>query len=646
MTDPKETVDLQQAVEQFLEDTRRRRSESVFKRYSKAMELLLTYLALELLDPESMREEQDEHPGQGPAGHVTALKPDLLERYTHHFLVERLSYQPKLLKRHLKATRAFVTYLASNDLIEQVEAKALKEITQQALHQFSTHQDEPGETISRQQVVEGSDDDAILYEVLLVSNGALTVLDLSDGETIFVDHYTNQVPTPPVEGDVCLMTLADVDGKLEGEIMAITDGATFDALQQEFEESNQEVGGEAMEEFGNREAFDEDFDEDDDDPDDDSADSELDDDLTGVEALEILSIEDRYAPRKVVEAILFDYEDVREELIQWLFDDNYRDIPFPGTGEAPANAARILSEMGEDGIASRLISVLGNLDPLGEEAPPALARLGPSVLSGLLTVLQENNPPENRRVAALWAIGFMAARHPAIRHRVIDILFDEVMQACDESQAALQILTELRATEVLPRMTKATKSGDLDMESMGYTYGLFEEQATSSNWGEIVAEILVPIVYLYPTDAQLEELYDQIEEDMDDWEDSVDWDELDHELSRGDGFDEDHDNQDDEDQETNPSDESNSKRWGRRRGRPGQARRTTRNDASEGGRMSNRPFRRDRIGHHASRTRKTNAHPGKPDGKVLPFRPKRTNETSPRKNSPTNEPIEKDPKDS
>ena len=629
MTEAKEPIDLQEAVERFLEDTRRRRSESVFKRYSKAMELLLTYLALELLDPESMREGQEEHSGQRPAGRVTALEPDLLERYTHHFLVERLSYQPKLLKRHLKATKAFITYLASNDLIDQGEADALKETTMQALQALSAEHNAPDGGSAPLSLIEGADDDSTLYEVLLVSDGTLTLRDLTDGKKVFVDHYSNQVPTPPVPGDVCLMTLTEGDGSIAADVLAITDGATFDALQQEFEENVQEGG------FDD-DPLDDDFNDDEDDA---SLSDDFDDEMTGVEALEILSIEDRYAPRKVVEAILFDYEDVREELIHWLFDDSFRDIPFPGTGEAPANAARILSEMGENGIAERLIAVLGNLDPLGEEMPPALARLGPSILPDLLTVLQERNPPENRRMAALWAIGFMAARHPAIRHRAIDILFDEVMQSSEESQVALQILTEIRAAEVLPRMRQVTESGDLDIESLGYTYELFEEQVTSSNWGEIIAEIFVPIVYLYPTDAQLEELYDQIEEDMDDWDDSVDWDELDQELSRDDAFDQDDDDLDDDGQAAAQSHEPRGGRWSQKHRRSDSTRRTMKSDATEGGRMSNRRFRNDRIGRHKPRA--SEAQPKKPDGKVLPFKPKR-NDAGPSKDDP----VDKGSKDS
>ena len=72
------SMDLHQAVESFLAHTEKQRSEIVHKRYTQAMELLMSFVAVELLDPESPDTDAD----RGPAGRLSELTPDVLRRYT------------------------------------------------------------------------------------------------------------------------------------------------------------------------------------------------------------------------------------------------------------------------------------------------------------------------------------------------------------------------------------------------------------------------------------------------------------------------------------------------------------------------------------------------------------------------------------
>ena len=65
------TMDLHQAVESFLEHTEKQRSEIVHKRYTQAMELLMSFVAVELLDPESPDTDAD----RGPAGRLRRSLP-------------------------------------------------------------------------------------------------------------------------------------------------------------------------------------------------------------------------------------------------------------------------------------------------------------------------------------------------------------------------------------------------------------------------------------------------------------------------------------------------------------------------------------------------------------------------------------------
>jgi len=236
--------------------------------------------------------------------------------------------------------------------------------------------------------------------------------------------------------------------------------------------------------------------------------------ITPEEAMEILAIEDRFAPQSIVSVAYEHFDEVRDELLEWLLDESFRDMPVPGTGEAPANAARILSEGGDPKIIKRLLEVLGDSDPLGEEAPLALARLGPRVMPQLMTVLGETKIRPERRQAALWSLGYLAARHPSTRSKVIESLAQQAQKESSSSASALEVLTELRAVESLDTLKESSDSGSLDLETLNLTWDLLEGRMEMPGWGETLQETFIPLLHLYPTDMELDDLYSTIQDDF------------------------------------------------------------------------------------------------------------------------------------
>ncbi len=507
--------DIHAAVERFLDDTQTRRPESVSRRYSKALELFLTFLAVELLDPDQPEDDS----AQGP-GDLHTLTPDLLTRYVGEFLVERIGPTQKAVGRHVAAVKAFIRFLASRSLIALDKANELADALDAAQEYLEDDRGfhDPVRHPRLCRIVSLDDDRAVIED--LATTREITV-DLSNPHELDVQQDRVYLVTLVRTSQGPLATLL---GLLDTPLARLADHMD----KRDWQEADEDPSDEDAMDIDDMEDWWED------DPDFDLLSGDpLGSDifsLTPEDALEILSIEDRFAPRKVVETMMAHYDEVRSSLLDWLHDEQLRSVPLPGMGEAPANAARILSEMGEIDIAPRLLSILGQMDPLGEEAPPALARLGPEVLPMLEKVLKEKRQTSDRRVATLWAIGYMAARHPAVRVRVVDVLWQEILKNKPEAQTALIILTELRAAEILPKIRKAVQTGKVDLEALGHTMELVEDRMTSPAWGEIVGEILVPVVYLYPTDEQLEEVYESIGMEMNDYlsdELDDDWDEFD-----------------------------------------------------------------------------------------------------------------------
>lgn len=493
-------VDLQSAAEQFLAHTKKHRTTTVYKRYSDAMELLMTFLAVELLDPESPKEAE----GHGPAGRLDELTPELLRRYAGEFLLERLSGDRRKLKRHLSALRAFVKYTVRSGLLEETRGDRLVEVVRNALTSLRQSAQEA------MTLTEG-EQEAQLYRVLAADEGRVDVENMVTGEMIQGGRLRNPEECPLQPDDVCLLQIHSKNGEWVVDCLGIMDSPWVPdqtmvpplPFGMDDEEPDELEDEEALEGL--------DLDEDED------IDWE-DLDLSAEEAMEMLALDDRYAPRQVIETIVEGYDEVRDELMEWLFDETARNVPFPGGGEQPANAARILSEMGETDISQRLLAALGDDDALGEEAPVALARLGPPVLAMVESVLREEPAREDRVSAALLCLGYFAVRHPATRARVIRRLTSHVIEEKRSVQIAIQVLTEIRATECLDEIQEASRAGRLDLEQHGYTMDLLSEQCEAPAIGQVVAEALVPLPYLYPTEEELDEFYASIDDELGDWE--------------------------------------------------------------------------------------------------------------------------------
>jgi hypothetical protein len=490
MVESDRALDLHHAVELFLAHTEKHRSQAVHRRYSTAMELFLTFLAVELLDPEEPPQKND----SGPAGRLNELSPEILRRYTDSFLLDRLSGDRRRLKRHLTALRAFLQFAAQQHLLEPKKEQRLNEVVVSAITTLRQSTDlalEPE-----------PEDEAQLFRVLRKSAAQMKVENLLTGEVIEDLHLRNHAECPLGQNDICLLRVSAQGAGRAADCLGVMDSPWVpdtppgDVIH----------FGTDVEEFTAE--LDEDLDEE------DFEDLEL----TPEEALEMLFLEDRWAPRNLIEIILDGYDEVRDELLEWLYDENARNDPFPGGGEAPANAARILSEMGETDIAGRLIEVLGDSDGLGEEAPLALARIGPPVLSLLISVLDEKTERETRVAGALWTLGYMAVLHPAIRPRVIARLGRHVIEGKTAVQTALQVLIEARGVEATAAIENASKTGNLDLEKHGYTLELLVDGVQAPHIGQTLREVLLPLVFLYPTEDDLDDLYATIDEELGDWE--------------------------------------------------------------------------------------------------------------------------------
>lgn len=506
-------MDLHQVVERFLTHVQRARSEKIHKRYSHAMELLLSYLAVELLDPEVDDKDQK----RGPAGRIEELTEDVLRRYTSQFLMEQLGGDPRVLKRNLLATHAFIKYLTSEETLDQKKGEKLSAIVRSSLKSLDR-----GRTsdVMMSDVMTAEGEQVHLFKILLSDPPYVDIENLVTEEVMEHVLLSNQDEYTVQEHDICMMTISPDDGGFRARCRGVLDSAVDLS------------DGSLLEDYASDAYYDINEDElDGDDVDEDGDDEDEDEDpqfgepmLSPEDAMEILAVEDRYAPRSVIQAILEGYDEVRDELMEWVTGNDYRDTPFPGAGEAPANAARILSEMSEIEIADRLTQVLGDSDPLGEEAPLALARLGPDVLNKVEKVAMSMDGPLERISAGIWSLGFLAARNPACRAQVIDRLCDLAIKGSPATSDTLQVLSEMRATEGMRRLRDAFSSGSLDLEKHGFTEELLEHQVYSPGWGQNIAEALVPVAFLYPTEEELEDLYSTLEEDM------VDWDPLDDEV--------------------------------------------------------------------------------------------------------------------
>jgi hypothetical protein len=67
-------------------------------------------------------------------------------------------------------------------------------------------------------------------------------------------------------------------------------------------------------------------------------------------------------------------------------------------------------------------------------------------------------------------------------------------------------------------LKRSAALGRIDLDQLSYTPDLLEHQITAPNWGEAVVEALVPLLYLYPTEEELEELYSAVEDELEDWD--------------------------------------------------------------------------------------------------------------------------------
>jgi len=511
-------MQLQEAIERFLSDTERRRSEVTVKRYGEAMELLQSYLALELIDPDA--------PGESSGGTVKDVTPEAISTFINDFLGNRLMSNDRARKRYVAATRSFVQWLSRSHLLSEESGQEILEVLRRATRGLSRGEDGPGadrsggpvplELVGGEQALKGVEDERY-FQVLDNQGKSIVLLDLETA-----DEVRGDAP-PGVDLEV-------------GDLVA---GALTRRNDRPWVEAVRLVAGDDDDADGSELGIDDEWD--------DNGDFFAEDDDWAVasgplveDALEILASEDRYAPREVVRVILADIDTARDDLLEWLLDDDYRNEPFPDAGEAPANAARLLSEVRDGDALPRLLSVLGDTDPLGEEAPSAVARYGHPVVGPLTEVLSDPEAQLSRRIAALWSLASLVARNPAVRLDVGDILLRVLLEAPQElASEALSAVEELRLVEVAGEVIASSERGELNLEALERTRELFESRLREEGWGERVAEGMLPVLYLYPTGEELEEFYESLEEDLGDlWElmgiDDEELDELDDDIEEDD----------------------------------------------------------------------------------------------------------------
>ena len=498
-------TDLQKVIESFLEETKSNRSEVVYRRYADAMQLFMSYLAVNLLDPDNKGEFEK----SGPAGTVEALTAKLVRDYTGRFLAQQFSRDTRQVKRNLSALRAFIRYLSDADLLKRETAGELFEIIRSAV--FSVMHSNILST------PDNLNEGVQIFRVLSIGEEDVAQLEEVMSGVEFKDVRIMNIKASPefVEGAVCLMDVRETPkgwrGKCLGIMDAEIDPGIFVAEKNYWEDASAEDEDELEESDLYPDLGDGDLED---------PDMDFEDEIFGrllykpEDAIEILSVEDRYASRKLIESVYDGIDEVKDELLDWLLDETYRNVPFPGTGESPANAARILSEVGDMRAMNRLLDVLGDADPLGEEAPLALARLGPDVFHHISSRLGREENKSEREVALLWSLGYLAARHPCIREMVLKKLTVHILENGQGVDTALQVLSEVRGAEVLSKLSAAQKAGDLDLEQHGWTLELLESRIMAPGWGEIVAEAFVPLLHLYPTEEDLEEIYDSIDDGL------------------------------------------------------------------------------------------------------------------------------------
>lgn len=516
-------MELQEAIERFLSDTERRRSDVTVKRYGEAMELLQSYLALELIDPDA--------PGETPAGSVGDVTPEAISAFINDFLGNRLMSNDRARKRYVAATRSFVQWLAKTDLLPEEAGLEILEVLRRAAKGLSPGE-EPEETTSGPGVIElagagpdrGVGGEVRYFQIIDASEKKLTLLDLESAEELRGDRPPDEGVEP---GDLVAGVL-----KGRGDKAHVT-GVRIIASEDEVDDDDFPL-----------EDWDEDWEDD----------WDLSSGPAVEDALEILASEDRYAPREVVQVILADIDAARDDLLDWLSDDDYRNEPFPGAGEAPANAARLLSEVRDDDALPRLLSVLGATDPLGEEAPLAVARYGLGVAGSLVDLIRDEKLPLVRRTAAQWSLAYLTARNPALQALLAEVVVDLLPGAPEELRAAmLEVVEELRLLVACEPIVELSKRGELDFEALDRTAELFEGRVHSEGWGERIGEVMLPVLFLYPTSEELEEFYESLEEDLGDLWDLMGIDE-DEEHDEDDEDGEDDSDSDDEDDGDEPSD--------------------------------------------------------------------------------------------
>lgn len=508
-------MELQEAIERFLSDTERRRSDVTVKRYGEAMELLQSYLALELIDPDA--------PGETPAGGVGDVTPEAISAFINDFLGNRLKSNDRARKRYVAATRSFVQWLAKTDLLSEGAGREILEVLRRAARGLAPG-DDPGQPTGAPGVIElsgvgpgrGVGGEVRYFQIIDTTDKQLTLLDLESAEEVRGDRPPDEEVEP---GDLVAGMLTGRGGK------ARVTGVRLVASEDEVDDDDFPLDD-----------WDEDWEDD----------WELSSGPAVEDALEILASEDRYAPREVVRVILADIDAARDDLLDWLSDDDYRNEPFPGAGEAPANAARLLSEVRDEDALPRLLSVLGATDPLGEEAPLAVARYGLGVAGSLVDLIRDEKLPLVRRTAALWSLAYLTACNPALRALLAEVVVRLAPEAPGELLVCvLAVVEELRLPEACEPIVELSARGEIDLEAVDRTAELFEGRVRSEGWGERIGEVMLPVLYLYPTSEELEEFYESLEEDLGDlWELMGIDDEDDGEDGEDDGDDEDEDDGD------------------------------------------------------------------------------------------------------
>jgi len=502
-------MELQEAIERFLSDTERRRSDVTVKRYGEAMELLQSYLALELIDPDA--------PGQTPAGGVGDVTAEAISAFINDFLGNRLLSNDRARKRYVAATRSFVQWLAKTDLLSDEVVGEILEVLRHAAKGLSPGGENaetnpvsrPGglSVVGSERAVDG---EVRYFQIIDATDKQLTLLDLESAEEVRGERPPDEGVEP---GDLVAGVLSGRGNK------ARVTGVRLIASEDEVDEDDFPLDD-----------WDEDWEDD----------WELSSGPAVEDALEILASEDRYAPREVVRVILADIDAARDDLLDWLSDDDYRNEPFPGAGEAPANAARLLSEVRDEDALPRLLSVLGASDPLGEEAPLAVARYGLAAAGPLVELIRDAQLPLVRRTAALWSLAFLTALNPALRSVLTEEVLRVLSAPADELRGdGIEVVEELRLSEACGAILDMAGKGELDLEAMERTAELFEGRVRGEGWGERIGEVMLPVLYLYPTSEEIEEFYESLEEDLGDLWDlmGVDEDEVDGEDDADDGED-------------------------------------------------------------------------------------------------------------